>query len=280
MIKELVGDGWAKVLPPFRQAVANALSHYRDQFWWVGVNHDNCYHHEPAVHQYSKEMCDTLYQVDANRICDVSQDRGYDAGFFLDYNCKQWAQAMYNVLHQDKYTLSAWMNANVQSPYERIDVQDAWLQQHQRYATPANPADVTNVLIYKVEVRVCTFGDGKDVNTAGSFHFQLSNGRFLPDVPFGYGVWRKTCRDFASNANVALTPTEWNTLSLQPSMDFQTVGWDSMDFDLNYKVYVKNARVGWHGMQYTNHHVQHCGLPGSGNNDCKWRGEQHKLAQN
>ena len=38
-------------------------------FWWGGVRHDNCYHHNPITYGYDRKYCDQNFLGDLNGIC-------------------------------------------------------------------------------------------------------------------------------------------------------------------------------------------------------------------
>jgi hypothetical protein len=49
---------------------------YRRIFWDAGVNHDNCYHHNPATYARGRQQCDDAFLVDMAALCAAHDPSG------------------------------------------------------------------------------------------------------------------------------------------------------------------------------------------------------------
>jgi len=112
-------------------ALTDAFSHYRTLFWPGGINHDNCYHHEPASYGYNKRDCDAWWLQDIRRICNTTGDSGQTVTLELDtiglnrtfqYSCDDWAQMFSDIMSQ--YGQQWWSNntgVNVPVRWQRLN---------------------------------------------------------------------------------------------------------------------------------------------------------------
>lgn len=140
-----------------RQVVA-MTNYYRALFWYAGVNHDVCYHSEPATsavafqHDHANDAannmvakkpvattegdCDDGFIADMTAICAVSGDRGYKIifspesdsiwfPFLLEEDCLGWAKIFWQFVVNPvlDYAPPGWRAVELQLQHlRRIDV--------------------------------------------------------------------------------------------------------------------------------------------------------------
>jgi hypothetical protein len=75
--------------PLFFDGCTGPSGGHTDLFYPACIQHDYCYHHEPATHGYQQVDCDQQFLKEALNLCAQANDQK---------KCRAWAKAMYRAL--------------------------------------------------------------------------------------------------------------------------------------------------------------------------------------
>lgn len=283
--------------------LASVLSHYRDLFWWSGVNHDLCYHNENSSHGYTRHDCDDNFLTDNGRLCDASGDAGRtwilqtdgveQTRVVMSKTCRDWARLFHAFVGFDvevnlvfwkrhfSFTKDAWEFANVRADYDRIDVVAARRAQHPAPLPQPVPLYYT---LTAVSVVIDVRGDDKDFDTTGDVKLMLTNGRAgtviaVLDIPKVEWTDQHTYA-FNMATDVLFSHAELALVGVQPVMDFVTRGHDMMRFSMSVTLKFADEQIPDIEYCYVDQKVGNCGRAcslfsiGCPTNHCAWRGEE------